>query len=102
MVDYQVKVQWTGPAEADLKNIFQYISKDSEYFADQIIDSLIDASLRLEQHPKMGRVIPETEDDHLREVIVLNYRLMYEIIDPYRIDVIAVIHGATDFKGFDK
>ncbi len=52
----------------------------------------------LNPFPKSGRMIPEADDDDLREVIFQGYRIMYWIISEQRIDIIAVMHGSRDLS----
>lgn len=56
-----MKLTWTEPALVDLESIRDYIKKDSEYYANQFIDRIIDAVENLEQFPEMGRRVPEAE-----------------------------------------
>jgi toxin ParE1/3/4 len=50
---------------------------------------------RLEQFPRLGRVVPEYDDSTIRELIVAPYRLLYRHNERRdRVQVIAVIHGS--------
>jgi len=42
-----------------------------------------------------GRVVPELEEPAVRELIIGNYRLIYEI-DGADVSILALIHGARD------
>ena len=42
-----MKIEWTEPAEADLREIHDYIARDVPYFAEQIIDRIIKATGKL-------------------------------------------------------
>jgi plasmid stabilization system protein ParE len=45
--------------------------------------------------PKMGRVVPEAEDENIREIILRPYRVIYQVIEQQQIVAIARIwHGA--------
>ena len=46
----------------------------------------------LEEFPYSGRIIPETSNSQLREVIVSNYRVMYQLTDS-TINIFAVYEG---------
>jgi plasmid stabilization system protein ParE len=41
----------------------------------------------------MGRVVPELEDQKIRERLVYSYRVVYQV-QATRILIVAVIHGA--------
>jgi addiction module RelE/StbE family toxin len=93
-------VIWSTPAKDDLKNIFEYISQDSTYYAKRVIRNIIEKSTELEHFPERGRVIPEIKGSNIREVFIYSYRLMYEI-DPENIYILGVIHGKRDFSPED-
>src|SRR4051812_42393859 len=87
------KVIWAPAALSDLKSISDYISRDSIAHADAVIEQILDSVDRLQDFPRLGRIVPEFEIDTMREVIVYSYRVLYEI-ERDAINVAAVIHGA--------
>jgi toxin ParE1/3/4 len=48
---------------------------------------------RLSMFPESGRVVPEREDRHVREIIVQQYRVLYRY-DGRDVEVVAIYHGA--------
>jgi len=45
--------------------------------------------------PEMGRAVPEEHDEHIREIILRPYRIIYKVIPSQQIVAIARIwHGA--------
>ena len=36
-----MKIKWTEPSKRDLENIYEYIKKDSEYYAKIFIEKII-------------------------------------------------------------
>ena len=58
---------------------------------------VIRAAERLREFPSSGRVVPEFNDDTLREVIFQNYRVIYRLAgeDVY---IVAAWHAAVDVK----
>jgi toxin ParE1/3/4 len=89
-------VRWSEPARDDLRNIFNYIGRDSRYYAKVVVEKIIAATEKLETFPQIGRVVPEIEDENVRELFVYSYRILYEIT-PDGIEVLAIIHGKRDF-----
>lgn len=90
-------VIWTRPANADLKAIHDFIALDSKYYAKTVTTDIIRKTDILNEFPKIGRAVPETDDENIREVFVYSYRIIYEI----RTDIIyilAIIHGKRDFE----
>ena len=88
-------IHWTVGAQGDLREIVEYISRDSPTYAAGIADRILAAVRRLRHHPELGRVVPEYEDQAIRELIVGNYRVVYQLRRD-RVGVIAVVHGARD------
>jgi toxin ParE1/3/4 len=51
-------------------------------------------ALLLEKSPKMGRRVPETNDDSIRELITGSYRIIYKIRTEKEILIITVHHSS--------
>jgi toxin ParE1/3/4 len=64
-----VQIIWSPSARLDLHDLKEYISLDSPEIAKQFVASLFEAVERLEVFPKSGRVVPEFDDQQLREII---------------------------------
>ncbi len=60
-----------------------------------VVSQLYGAVSRLEQFPQSGRQVPELALDHIRELIVEGYRIIY-LIQNDEIDILAVAHGRQD------
>jgi len=93
-----VKVVWTEPALRDLDDIGEYIAKDSERYAREVVRSLFEITLLIKYQPKSGRLVPEFKRNDLRELINGNYRIVYRVVDIYRIDILTVHHSARQLK----
>ena len=89
-------VKWAAPAKRDLKQIHDYIAKDSKYYAKKVAQNIVAATEELGKFPKIGRIVPEIDDTNVRESFVYSYRLIYEIATD-RIEILAIIHGKRDF-----
>lgn len=95
-------VVWTKEAIDDLSDITAYISRDSKFYAQQLVRKIHTYCSKLELFPESGRSIPEVEDDPARELIVGNYRLMYDYFpESDRVEILAVYHSARNFQGFE-
>ena len=90
-------VQWTETAKDDLQGIWDYIARDSVFYADKYVDELLSATDVLEIFPEIGRIIPEIGDPNSREIIHDSYRIMY-LIGEETAYITQVTHGARDFK----
>jgi toxin ParE1/3/4 len=71
----------------------RFIKRDAPFYATQTIDKLTRRVEQLIDHPRSGRLVPNYDDENLRELIAHPYRLVYRI-KPDRIDIVAVFHGA--------
>lgn len=91
-----MKIIWTEPAIADLEAIKTYIARDSEIYANAVILEIFEATERLETFPRSGRIVPEFNESDTREVIVGNYRVIYDISGE-SVRILTVLHGARQF-----
>ena len=82
-------------AEADLEAIVSYVARDNPQAAIRLGRALV-ASLRsLEAFPQLGRVVPEFDQESIREIVRRPYRIIYRVNDAgERIEVIRFWHGA--------
>jgi toxin ParE1/3/4 len=90
-----MKIVWTEPAIEDLHELHAYIARDSEMYASGFVERIILAAEQLIDHPKVGRMVPETNDENIRELLFQRYRLIYRIKGD-DIEMLSVIHGARD------
>ena len=90
-------VRWSGPAKKDLRRIFDYIAQDSIYYANNVVQSIVDKSELLNSFPEMGRMVPEIGEPKVKEIFIYSYRLIYESSGK-DIHVLAVIHGKQDLE----
>lgn len=88
-----VKIEWTETARDDLKSIFEFIAKDSHFYATRFIDKIVKRVDVLEKYPNIGRIVPEFSRDELRELIEGNYRIIYQIHEN-KIEIIRIHHSA--------
>jgi len=94
-------VIWSIPARNDLKQIYDYIAKDSKYYATNVAQDMVSKAESLSEFPEIGRVVPEIGDENVRELIIYSYRLIYEVV-PNGVQILAIIHGKRDFSSLDR
>lgn len=90
-----MKIRWTDPATESLRNLQGYIAKDSEIYATSFIQRIVLAVERLTEFPRLGRVVPEADEETIRELLYQNYRIIYRI-NSELIEILTVIHGNRD------
>ncbi|WP_029275762.1 type II toxin-antitoxin system RelE/ParE family toxin [Pedobacter borealis] len=92
------KIVWTEIAIDDLNNIANFHSQYSHNFAAAIIKKLFNKPKILKEMPELGRIVPERDNEAIRELIEGNYRIIYffdKEIDT--VEVITVHHAAQPF-----
>jgi toxin ParE1/3/4 len=92
-----MKIVWTEPAVEDLRELHAYIARDSETYASGFVERIILAADRLADYPKVGRIVPETNDENVRELLYQRYRIIYRVKGD-SIEMLSVIHGARDLE----
>ena len=83
-----VRVSWSPAALDDVDAIAEYIHRDSPAYASAVVNKLLEAARNLAAFPNAGRIVPELNDDTLRERFVYSYRLQDQDVL-----VVAVVHG---------
>jgi addiction module RelE/StbE family toxin len=91
------EVVWTNNALADLSEIAEYIANNSTKYAELTVYKLYYKVEILFTHPRVGRIVPETEQENLRELIEGNYRIIYEIVND-NIFILTVHHSSRILK----
>jgi toxin ParE1/3/4 len=87
-----MKVKFLISAMEDMRSIKAYIGRDNPEAAVRIIKKIKSAIKHLEEFPNSGRIIPELNNPQIREVIILNYRVMYQM-SKSEIHIFAVYEG---------
>jgi plasmid stabilization system protein ParE len=95
------EVIWATEALDDIDAIAAYIARDSVVQARRVVSAFFECSDLLLTQPRMGRVVPERQDEHIREHFVYSYRLIYEIASE-NIHILAVIHGRRSLESLDE
>ncbi|MEH2044590.1 type II toxin-antitoxin system RelE/ParE family toxin [Nostoc sp.] len=86
------QVVWSSKALEDVEDIATYISRDSTAYAAAVVQRIIDVTRHLSNFPFSGRIVPEFNDDSIREKFVYSYRVIYRI-QGETLTIAAVIHG---------
>jgi len=87
-----LKLNWSEEALEDLESIATYIEKDSPVYAKAVVSKFFEKVEILKTNPHLGRKVPETNSEIIREIFVYSYRLIYTL-EENSILVLAVIHG---------
>ncbi len=93
-----VRLVWTKLSIEDLKEIFDYIAKDSNRYALITINKIYDQAQSIIKNPYIGRVVPEMNVKIIRAVFSGNYRIVYKIINEDQVDILRIYHSARLLK----
>jgi toxin ParE1/3/4 len=91
------KLIWTEKAVAQIEEIGLFIEQGSPFQAHRVIQTIFNEAQRLKDFPRLGKMIPEVQDELYREIRIFSYRLFYRIITEKRIAILGVVHGQKLF-----
>jgi plasmid stabilization system protein ParE len=94
------RVVWSPRALDDVDSIASYIARDSTFHASAVVTKIIRATRTLRRFPFAGRIVPEFDDENLRERFVYSYRIIYRIQGRI-VTIAAVIHGERMFEAVE-
>ncbi len=73
-----MKISITNSAFRDLESIKEnYLEEGVPNNGDEFISAIIDYIQTLEQHPDIGRMVPEFDTSKIRELIHTPFRIVY-------------------------
>jgi toxin ParE1/3/4 len=89
------KLVWSPAARDDLHDIVVFIARDNPERAMSFGYQLISQTDRLHTFPRSGRLVPEYQNEDLREIIFRPYRIVYRLNhERKRCEIIRVWHSA--------
>ena len=93
-----IEVRWSPEAYDDIEMIADYISRDSVNYASSVVKTILGKTRNLELFPKSGRVVPEFENEFIRETFAYHYRIIYEIKSQDVVLILTIVHGNRELK----
>ena len=90
-------VGWTAGALSDLREIREYIARDSPQAAQRVVDHVFVSSARLVRFPKSAKEIFRSPGHSIRALVNPPYQILYEIREK-SVFVVAVVHGRRDLR----
>ena len=86
---------WSDEANTDLASIYEYISRDSEYYARRTLERILNKGKQIAAFPYAGTAVPEYQNDAIRQVFEGNYRIIYHI-EADTVTILTIVHSARD------
>lgn len=81
----------------DVDEIAEYIHRDSPFYASIVVEKIKHSTSYMAAQLWSGRMVPEAHSEHLREIFIYDYRLIYEVLEEENtLVVLAVFHGKRD------
>ena len=91
-------IDWSLKAQRHLRDITEYLESTSASYAGVFGGRVLAAAELVSEFPRLGRVVPEYQDNDLREVLVGNYRLVYHVTGEH-LGIVGIVHGSRDLRG---
>jgi plasmid stabilization system protein ParE len=89
------KIIWSRQARDDLRDIVTFIAEDHRPRAESFGFRLMSKVDLLAKFAEIGRVVPEEQDETIREIILPPYRIIYRVLpENHRVAIVRVWHGA--------
>lgn len=90
------KLTWSPDAVNDLEVITDYITIDSERYANLVVIKLINLAESVLDFPLSGRLVPELESEQVRGKFYKSYRLIYRVITESEIEILRIFHQSRE------
>ena len=74
------RIIWTSLALDDVEAICEFIARDSNHYAQLFANKVIEKVNILDSFPNAGRIVPESNQESIREILYGNYRIIYRIL----------------------
>jgi addiction module RelE/StbE family toxin len=87
-----MRIVWSPLAVDRVSEIAKYIAQDNPTAAENWINTVFAKVEQLKSFHKSGRMVPEINNQKIRELIYNNYRIIYRIEDK-QLSILTVRHG---------
>lgn len=87
-----MRILWSPLAIDRVAEIAEYIAMDNLGAAENWVDTVFKKVEDLKNFPESGRIVPETCNKNIRELIYGNYRIIYRVEQKW-LSVLTVRHG---------
>jgi len=87
-----MKIIWSPIAVDRVSEIASYIAQENPAAAEKRVDAVFRKVNDLQTFPESGRIVSETQNKTIRELIYGNYRLIYRL-EEKRISILTIRYG---------
>jgi toxin ParE1/3/4 len=72
--------------------IEDFVAQDSPQRAEEFVDYLIERGELIKNNVRIGKIVPEISNAFIREILIKNYRLVYQV-QKLEIIILTVFEG---------
>jgi toxin ParE1/3/4 len=87
-----MRILWSPLAVERVSEIAEYIAQDNPGAAEKWVENIFKKVEELRGFPESGRVVPETDNRSIRELLCVNYRIIYRV-EESKLSVLTIRHG---------
>ncbi len=92
-MDY--KIEWSPTSRLDFRDLILFISEGNSSAANHFRNKIINHVMQVAKFPESGRVVPEFQDENIREIIQKPYRIVYRINKKkILVEIVRIWHSA--------
>jgi toxin ParE1/3/4 len=88
-----VKIKISQQAQKDMRQIYDFVSKESLQNADSLVEKFIIKIDSLSSFPERGKIVKEFSRPSIREVSVYKFRIIYKV-SPRIVRIITIHHSS--------
>ena len=87
-----MRIAWSSLAVDRVSEIAGYIAQNNPGAAENWVETVFSKVEQLKSLPESGRIVPETDNPRIRELLYGNYRVIYRI-EKNQFSILTVRHG---------
>lgn len=92
-MDY--RIEWSPTSRLDFRDLILFISEENPSAATHFRNKIINHVTQVAKFPESGRVVPEFQDENIREIIRKPYRIVYRINKKkILVEIVRIWHSA--------
>lgn len=88
-----VRLRWSNEALDELADVADFVAQFSAAYADELTTRILEAADRLIEFPELGRKNAALGSEHVRELLIEKYRLVY-YVDTQLVTILSIRHQA--------
>ena len=91
------QIIWSDSSIDDLRAIGEFYERSSPAYASIIVTELYTSVSQLRDYPQSGRIVPELNEQPIRELVVRGFRIVYKLTRD-KVRIVTVLHSRQDLS----